>query len=162
MKSRRVECDEDAPAPVAEPLPVACAGCGTQGTTADFYCEEGEQWECQSCWERSTSTPRIRIDPRTITTKITRAQWASIPLRFVITPVLDGPVLVFDIADDGQAQVLYAEIDHWREALPRCRNRDVIKRVSWAARQAHKKRVALAVGYTWPDNPMGYVHFSDV
>lgn len=104
---------------------------------------------------------RIAIDPRTLTTKITRDQFAAVPLRFVLTPVLNGPQLVFRAQDQGHAEVLSAELDVWREQLPRSRNRDVIKRVSWAARQAHKKRVALAVGYTWPENPPGYIEFAD-
>lgn len=157
----RDEQEEELIAPLAEPLVVNCGGCAKEGTTDDFYCEEGERWECQACWERSTRTPRIRIDPRTITTRITRAQFASIPLRFVLTPVLDGPVLAFHIEDRGHAEVLSAELDVWRELLPRSRSQEVIKRTSWAARHAHKQLVALAVGYTWPGNPPGYIQFSD-
>jgi len=103
----------------------------------------------------------VRVDPRTILTKITRAQFASIPLRFIVTPVLDGPTLVFSEKDQGRAEVFSADIDVTRELLPRSRNREVIKRLSRAARVAHEKRVAMALGYTWPDNPPGHIEFAD-
>jgi hypothetical protein len=103
----------------------------------------------------------VRIDPRTLLTQITRAQFAALPLRFIVTPVLNGPTLVFSEKDQGRAEVFSSDIDLTRELLPRSRNREVIKRLSRAARVAHEKRVAMAVGYTWPGNPPGHIEFAD-
>lgn len=29
---------------------VTCARCGVAGSTADFFLEEGDEWECPRCW----------------------------------------------------------------------------------------------------------------
>lgn len=34
------------------PLQVKCARCGLDGTSETFIVEEGDEWECPSCWER--------------------------------------------------------------------------------------------------------------
>src|SRR6202047_5532958 len=101
----------------------------------------------------------VRVDPRTILTKITRAQFASIPLRFIVTPVLDGPTLVFSEKDQGRAEVFSADIDVTRELLPRSRNREVIKRLSRAARVAHEKRGATDLAYTSARTPPRHMQF---
>lgn len=35
-----------------DPYPVTCARCGKAGTSATFELEEGNEWECPTCWER--------------------------------------------------------------------------------------------------------------
>lgn len=48
---------EDLPPP--EPYEVTCARCGKVGTTATFYLEEGDEWECPPCWERREKAERV-------------------------------------------------------------------------------------------------------
>lgn len=37
---------------------VTCARCGMAGTSAEFIVEEGDEWECPSCWKRAEVTER--------------------------------------------------------------------------------------------------------
>ena len=100
-------------------------------------------------------------DLRTLTVSISRAQWRALPLRFILTPVLDGPVLVFSTEDQPRASVYNAELDQWREAWPRAsRNRDAARRIARAARKANAWRVTHALGYTYPGNRPGYIEFA--
>jgi hypothetical protein len=101
------------------------------------------------------------VDPRTCHVPITRAQWLAIPFRFILIPVLDGPVLVFSTEDQPRASVYNAELDQWREAWPRAkRNPQAARRIARAVRKAHMWRVNHALGYTYPGNPPGYIEFA--
>lgn len=100
------------------------------------------------------------MNPR-ILCALSRKQFRELPLRFVLVPALDGPRLVFARADQGRAAVLSAELDEWREAQSKTRATEKLKRIARAARDAHLRRVALSVGYTWPRNPPDfYVEFA--
>jgi hypothetical protein len=101
------------------------------------------------------------IDPRTGTVPISRAQWRALSLEFILTPVLDGPVLVFSTELQPQASVYNAEIDQWREAWPLARrNPESARRIEHAVRKAHAWRVRAALGYTYPGNPPGHIEFA--
>ena len=39
---------------------VVCARCGDVGTTATYMLEEGDEWECPTCWERCEATERAK------------------------------------------------------------------------------------------------------
>ena len=100
-------------------------------------------------------------DLRTFTVPITRAQFRALSLEFILTPVLDGPVLVFSTEDQPRASVCNAELDQWREAWPHAkRNRESARRIERAVRTAHAWRVRHALGYTYPGNPPGYIEFA--
>ena len=99
------------------------------------------------------------LDPRTCTVPISRAQWLALPFRFILIPVLDGPVLVFSTEDQPRASVYNAELDQWREAWPRAR-REARPRIARAVRKAHSWRVHHALGYTYPGNPPGFIEFA--
>ena|ERR1700731_5214300 len=100
-------------------------------------------------------------DPRTFTVPISRAQFRALQFRFILIPVLDGPVLVFSNEHQPRASVYSAELDQWREAWPRAkRNRDARRRISRAVRKAHDWCVSHAVGYTYPGNPPGHIEFA--
>lgn len=43
------------------PYPVTCARCGKAGTSTTFEIEEGDEWECPTCWEREEA--RIKATP---------------------------------------------------------------------------------------------------
>lgn len=46
-------------APAQPPaLQVTCARCGIHGTSDTFMVEEGDEWECPSCWERCEAKER--------------------------------------------------------------------------------------------------------
>jgi hypothetical protein len=101
------------------------------------------------------------IDPRTFTVPISRAQFRALQFRFILIPVLDGPVLVFSPEDQPQASVYNAELDLWREAWPRAkRNAQTARRIARAVRKAHGWRVSHALGYTYPGNPPGHIEFA--
>ena len=37
---------------------VTCARCGAVGTTATYFLEEGDEWECPPCYERCEAQER--------------------------------------------------------------------------------------------------------
>lgn len=100
-------------------------------------------------------------DLRTYFFHVTRQQFREVPLRNVLIPTLDGPVLVFEERHQPRAAVLAAQIQD-QGALYR-RAFDPFKRRSFAnyIRRLHLRRVSLAVGYTWPGNPPGYIEFAE-
>jgi hypothetical protein len=102
----------------------------------------------------------MRIDPRTCM-PISRAEFRALPFRFILIPVLDGPVLVFPEEHQPHASVYNAELDQWREAWPRARRKaESARRIVRAVRKAHIWRVNHAVGYTYPGNPPGHIEFA--
>lgn len=106
-------------------------------------------------------TRRPLENPRTFLVRVSRRQFRELSLRFVLVPTLDGPRLVFPPgADQALATVLDAELDTWREARTKTRNPEKLKRIARAARDAHLRRVELAIGYTWPGNPPGHIAFA--
>lgn len=41
-------------------LDVQCQGCGAKGTSKTFMLEEGDRWECPTCWEKYEAIDRQR------------------------------------------------------------------------------------------------------
>lgn len=41
-----------------DPYDVTCARCGKTGCCMDFIAEEGDEWECPTCWERCEAQER--------------------------------------------------------------------------------------------------------
>lgn len=41
-----------------EPYEVTCARCGKVGSCLEFVAEEGDEWECPTCWERCNAQER--------------------------------------------------------------------------------------------------------
>lgn len=98
-------------------------------------------------------------DPRTFLVTVSRKQFRELPLRCVLIPTLGSPVLVFEPRRQARAACLASQIEHqaglYRRAFePR-------KRAALASymRRLHLQRVGLAIGYTWPGNPPGYIEF---
>lgn len=102
----------------------------------------------------------MRIDPRTHLVRITRQELGAIPMRFILWPVLDGPVLVFAPADMPEAELAQEWITGFRESVSRTVRAEKRKRLFRAARDWHLTRVQLARGYTWPGNPPGWIEFA--
>ena len=101
------------------------------------------------------------VDPRTLLCHVTRQQFREVPLRFVLIPSLDAPVLVFEEHTHPRAAVLEAQIHdqgiRYRKAWDPFKRRSVGSYI----RRLHIRRVSLAVGYTWPGNPPGYIEFAE-
>jgi hypothetical protein len=98
-------------------------------------------------------------DPRTFCVRVSRRHFRELPLRFILIPTLDAPRLVFSDRDAPQAEVLKARIEEYRSAFFRA-SREGQRRLAIAVRKPHLTRVALAVGYSWPGNPPGYIEFA--
>jgi hypothetical protein len=121
-------------------------------------------------------------DPRTFYVSISRAQWRDLPYGTVIDTAhdggpavwLDGPALVFP--ERRQLRVVELQgilaraVTRYEQALARAISskslRDEVTRKALADQQRYVRRchvalVNLAIGYTWPGNPPGYIEFSD-
>jgi hypothetical protein len=102
-------------------------------------------------------------NPRTFAVSLSRESWRRLPLEHLvsITPTLNGPWLVFD---DEKVGIAACAQERLRWLMQRYqRTYDVKKRIA-LARRIRKGRsflVALAVGYTWPGNPPGWIEFAD-
>ena len=81
---------------------------------------------------------------------ITRAKWRELPFRFVVVPVMDGPVLVFADHMQAQAEVWRSEIEEqaarWRSSADPIRR----KRIAIRIRLLHVARVNAAEAFSWP------------
>lgn len=123
------------------------AGSGYEAAPADLVCTTGGAgaW----CW-----------DLRTYLQPVTRRAFRELPLRAILIPTLDAPALRFEERHAGRAACLAAQIEH-QGALYR-RTADPFKRRSLASyiRRLHIRRVSIAVGYTWPGNPPGWIEFA--
>lgn len=96
---------------------------------------------------------------RTYLLRISRRDFEELPLRFVLIPALDGPRLVFNRCEQGRAAVLEARIAEFAEVFPRTRDGKKRARLARAVRDLHRNLVEIAVGYSWPGNPPGYIKF---
>jgi hypothetical protein len=100
-------------------------------------------------------------DLRTFIGRVSRAQFRKLPVRFVLYPVLDGPVLCFPPELEPSAQCWGAEISVLREQLARTRDRKRWLGMAHRVRVLHLRRVEAAYGYTWPGSLGRYaVEFS--
>lgn len=100
-------------------------------------------------------------NPRTFCISISRQAMRELPFSFVLLPVLScAPVLVFDDRRQGLAVVEQRRIDELVKPLMRARDGKLIREMKATVRRAHLTRVALAIGYTWPGNPPGYIEFA--
>jgi hypothetical protein len=102
-------------------------------------------------------------DPRTWWLALSREDWRRFPLSRVLTHTLDGPALVFRGTNQHWAELLKDDLSEIAEQLrhagpgmPLHRRKGMLAR----ARRLHVQRVDLAVGYTWPRNPPGWIEFS--
>jgi hypothetical protein len=80
----------------------------------------------------------------------TRKAWRALPLRFVLTPSLDAPVLVFPWGLESIAECYHAELEELRDRLRRAREPDRRRAIAHRARVLHLRRVAMAEGYRFP------------
>lgn len=99
-------------------------------------------------------------DLRTFFVPISRKRLRELPMRFVVIFALDAPLLVFECRDLGRVQQLQEWIK--RDFQLRRRAYDV-ERKKYFARKIRDNwlcLVALAIGYTWPGNPPGWIEFA--
>jgi hypothetical protein len=101
-------------------------------------------------------------DPRTYYVALSREDWRHWPMTRILTHTLDGPRLVFRGTNQHWAELLKDDIAAIADLvahthLAEKRRRGVIAR----ARRLHIQMVELAVGYTWPRNPPGWVEFAN-
>lgn len=126
---------------------VPATGSAYEAAPVDHVCTTGDAgaWCC---------------DLRTYLVPVTRQQFRELPLRNVLIPALDAPALRFEDRHAGRAACLASQIEH-QGGLYR-RTADPFKRRSLAnyIRRLHLRRVSLAVGYTWPGNPPGWIEFA--
>lgn len=103
-------------------------------------------------------------DPRTFYVRISREELRLIPINRVLIPTLDGPVLVFRGTNQQWAELLKDDLNSIAD-LMRARGRSMPPKqrhgILARARRLHVQRVDLAVGYTWPRNPPGYIEFAE-
>ena len=102
-------------------------------------------------------------DPRTFTFAISREDWRRLSLERALIHTLDGPRLVFRGENQQWAELHKDDLNRLAEQLrkagrriPKQRRQGMLAR----ARRLHVQRVDLAVGYTWPKNPPGWIEFA--
>lgn len=101
-------------------------------------------------------------DPRTYYVSLSREDWRRFPLSRVLIHTLDGPRLVHrgenqkwaELIKDDIAQIA-EQLAHAGPQFPLHRRKGMLAR----ARRLHIQAVDLAVGYTWPRNPPGWIEF---
>lgn len=129
------------------------------------------------------SSRRVSIeDPRTFYVRISRQQWCDIPFGELVDvgadggPAvwLDGPSLVFPerrqlVAIERELRLQRA-VERYRHARSRAvassafgdvETRKTLAGLQSYIRRCHVSIVNLAVGYTWPRNPPGYIEFAE-
>jgi hypothetical protein len=80
----------------------------------------------------------------------TRQHFRELPLDWILTPSLDGPILVFPASDaQCEASTLEAEITELRQKFRKAFTPEHIKAISREARRLQMRRVKLACGYRW-------------
>jgi hypothetical protein len=123
-------------------------------------------------------------DPRTFVLPLTRQAFRDLPLEHMIClpcPSLDRPVLVFDERHRADANYWRAELEDPERKSLRTQYQKAkanvqraqgdaaqlqkamgpLKRIIREVRKFHARRVRLAIGYTWPGNPPGWIEFAD-
>lgn len=96
------------------------------------------------------SSPAWWPDVRVFTVALTRRYFRELPLRFVMIPALDAPVLSFPWSLEAQAEVWRAELVELRQRYAKAFTVDARVSIARRARRVHLVRVAAADGYTWP------------
>jgi hypothetical protein len=92
----------------------------------------------------------IEPDPRIFTVALTRRYFRELPLRHVLVPALDAPVLSFPWGLEAQAAVWQTELAELRTRYARAFETPRRVELARRARRVHLARVAAAEGYAWP------------
>lgn len=103
------------------------------------------------------ASPAWFPDLRVFTVRLTRRHFRELPLRHVLLPSLDGPVLSFAWDLEAQAEVWRAELVELRLRYARAFRPEDRGALARRARRLHLARVNAAEGYTWPGSEGCYL-----